>query len=597
MLNRFFITFKMTIALTLSLLVISGSFMTLEAFADTTLEVPRITFTTEDGNGVNLKKADGYVNAAVKIEDVNGGTLSDNVTMKVRGNSSAFDSIGKKSYNFKFSKKKNVLNMGSGKKWSLIANAFDPTLARNYVAFSIAKELEIQYTSNFKVVEVVVDGSFRGCYLLVEPIGVNSDRVDIDTESNGGKKDFLIELEASREEEDVTYFKSNGLRFAVSEPDPPNDEQLSYIQQCVDDVINTIRYGTKEGIENKIDVESFVKFYLLNEYLKTVDFGFSSVFFYYKDGKLYAGPPWDYDLSSGNVNKDFSANYASSYKTDGLFASNLNLYKWLCGKSWFNDLVKTELSVHYHYFDSIYAENGVIDNFYNTYKNVIDRNFGKNCWKVNALYVNVMKVPLGTYQENYDYYVNWCKERSEWLIDYFDAELIPNPKYEQLIDKSITPDTYDNNPSCFGLSKDISYKGLDLLGFQTKPNNSASVRFVSVISSELLTKASDYGYVVANTDKPLNEAKETADTITFDNGTKYSCLGTHNNLTGEYGNPDSATDYKYVTAEINNINEDSTVVGRFYAVIDGFTYYARYTDSIGGTYRGCAAKLSELSLN
>ena len=28
----------------------------------------------------------------------------------------------------------------------------------------------------------------------------------------------------------------------------------------------------------------------------------SSVFFYYKDGKLYAGPAWDYDLSAGNIN-------------------------------------------------------------------------------------------------------------------------------------------------------------------------------------------------------------------------------------------------------------------------------------------------------
>ncbi|MBQ7505517.1 MAG: CotH kinase family protein [Ruminococcus sp.] len=597
MLTRYANTLKRTVSLSLLLLIIFGSIFTFDSFADSVLEVPRITFTTEDGNGVNLKKSDGYINAEVSIEDVDGSTLSDSVTMKVRGNSTAFDSIAKKSYNFKFTKKKNVLNMGSGKKWSLISNVFDPTLARNYVAFSIAKELDIQYTSNFKVVEVVVDGSFRGCYLLVEPIGVNKDRVDIDIESNDGKKDFLVELEKSRNEDDVKYFNSNGLRFAVSEPDSPNNEQVRYAQLTIDDVIYAIRNGTQEEIENKIDVESFVKFYLLNEYLKTVDFGYSSVFFYYKDGKLYAGPPWDYDLSSGNVEKDYSSDYASSYKTDGLYAYKFNFYKWLCEKSWFNDLVKNELREHYNFFDSIYSENGVIDSFYKAYKSVIDRNFDKNCWKVNGYYVNVMKKPLSTYQENYDYYVNWCKERSEWLIDYFDAKPIPNPQYEQLVNESVIPDVTDNNTSYFGLPEDIKYKGMNLLGFQLKPDNNSCARFVSVISSELLNKASDYGYVFSNTDKSVSDAKETADTVTVKNGIKYSCLGTQNTITGEYGNPDSETDYKYVTAVVNDINVDSTLVGRFYAVIDDFTYYAQYTGINGDTYSGCAAKLNDLTIN
>ncbi len=168
---------KKSVLLLLSLMIMLSSFAAFDVSAESELEVPRITLTTEDGNGVNLKKSDGYVNATVNIEDVDGTTLCDNVVMKVRGNSTAFDSIKKKSYNFKFSKKKNVLNMGSGKKWALISNVYDPTLARNYVALSIAKELGIQYTSDFKVVEVVVDGSFRGCYLLVEPIGTGKDRL------------------------------------------------------------------------------------------------------------------------------------------------------------------------------------------------------------------------------------------------------------------------------------------------------------------------------------------------------------------------------------------------------------------------------------
>ena len=181
------------------------------------LTLPRVYVTTDDGNGNTIEKADGYVGANVKIEDVDGSVLEDKASFKVRGNSTAL--AEKKPFTFKFSKKKDVLGMGKGKKWALLANCFDPTLMRNYIAFDIAHELGIDYTSNQKYVELWVDGVFKGCYTLMEPVQQGKDRVDIDIESNNGMKDFLIEYEYNREEEGVTYIKSNGYRFALSEPE------------------------------------------------------------------------------------------------------------------------------------------------------------------------------------------------------------------------------------------------------------------------------------------------------------------------------------------------------------------------------------------
>ena len=100
------------------------------------LTVPRVYVTTDDGNGNTIEKADGYVGANVKIEDVDGSVLEDKASFKVRGNSTAL--AEKKPFTFKFSKKKDVLGMGKGKKWALLANCFDPTLMRNYIAFDIA---------------------------------------------------------------------------------------------------------------------------------------------------------------------------------------------------------------------------------------------------------------------------------------------------------------------------------------------------------------------------------------------------------------------------------------------------------------------------
>ena len=120
--------------------------------------VPQIRVVTKDGNGTKLNKADGYVDAEISIADGD-DKLEDSVQFKVRGNTTAMTSILKKAFTFKFDKKKNVLGMGSGKKWALVANSFDPTLLRNYVAFDFAHELEIPFTSDQRYVELWVDDS------------------------------------------------------------------------------------------------------------------------------------------------------------------------------------------------------------------------------------------------------------------------------------------------------------------------------------------------------------------------------------------------------------------------------------------------------
>lgn len=413
---------KKLVCLALSLIITALFLYPAFAVEAEEADIPQIKITTAGGNGVSLKKSDGYIDARIEMSENSGFSLDENMVMKVRGNSTAFDVIDKKSFTIKFEKKKNLFSMGSGKKWALISNVFDPTLARNCIAFSLAQELGIDYTSSFKVVELWLDNSFRGCYLLMEPVGAGKDRVNIDTEGNDGKKDFLIELEKSREEADKTYITSNGIRFALNEPDEPDEDQVSYIQSVMDDTIPTLKSGTKAEIEEKIDVDSFAKFYLLNEFLKPVDFDFSSVYFYYKDAKLYAGPPWDYDLSMGNTDKDLSVTAASAASAEGVFA-NKNLFKYLVSKDWFKEKVKQLYFEHYPYFRNIGADGGLIDSFYKTYKSAIDRNFAPGVWKVSRYWINVQKIPLSTYEENYDYFVNWCNERVSWLVDYFDIDI------------------------------------------------------------------------------------------------------------------------------------------------------------------------------
>lgn len=377
--------------------------------------VPKIEIDTVDGNGATLQKEDGYVNAQISITDTDGSALSGAVQFKVRGNSTAIASIPKKGFTFKFAKKTDVLGMGKGKKWALLANCFDPTLLRNYLMFDLAEKLGLPYVSRQKFVELWLDGSYRGCYTVYEPVQAGGDRVDIDTDGN---KDFLLEYEATRSETDIVYINISGVRFAVSEPDPPDSDQTAYITGVMTDIASTLRFGTQEQIRERVDIDSFAKYYLLNEYAKTLDFGMSSVFFFYKDGKLYAGPPWDYDLALGNANADIQSTAAKEgARSDGIMQTTKNLYRWLCDKDWFIDEVKRVYAAHYDDIAAISADGGTLDTLRNEYQALFNRNFG--IWKVSRWWLNYQKVPLATYEENYTFLKNWCGDRNEWLRTYY----------------------------------------------------------------------------------------------------------------------------------------------------------------------------------
>ncbi|MBQ1538758.1 MAG: CotH kinase family protein, partial [Ruminococcus sp.] len=119
--------------------IASSGTIAVSAVKDEGYIVPRVYITTADGTGNTLVKENGYVIADIKVVDKNGSVVEGNGQVKVRGNTTAKGE--KKPFTVKFEKKKNVAGMGGNKKWALLADNFDPTLLRNYVAFELAEEL------------------------------------------------------------------------------------------------------------------------------------------------------------------------------------------------------------------------------------------------------------------------------------------------------------------------------------------------------------------------------------------------------------------------------------------------------------------------
>ncbi|MBQ8895770.1 MAG: CotH kinase family protein [Clostridia bacterium] len=408
----------------LAAMVVSMFFACSSAVAEDIQEpgdIAKVLIYTEGGVGIPSDKS--KVNCEIVIVDEAGGeyeTISaENCTVNVRGNSTS--SAYKKPYNIKFDSKTDVLGMGKNKKWSLLANCYDKTLMRNAVVMDFAKEIGVPYTPDYRYVDVYVNDELQGSYLIIDSIEVGETRVDIDLDNN----EYLLELDWNPEDEDCYYFYShNGdLKFAINEPEISDltEEQKRYVKNLVADAEEALQSGDFEEVEKYFDIESMANFYVTLEYFRNIDVATSSTRFHIKNGKIYGGPVWDFDLSSGNYNVDYYG-----YKTleQRFHATKLEWFAELVEYEAFQSLVADRFLAMQDTVVNLYTNNlngkNKIDTIIETYGASFDRNHNEAGWDPSVVHHSSMQLerhPDETYEENVEFYRNWLKERNEWLLE------------------------------------------------------------------------------------------------------------------------------------------------------------------------------------
>lgn len=342
-------------------------------------------------------------------------------SMKGRGNYSW--SAEKKPYALKFESKTDLLGMGKAKKWVLIANYWDKTMLRNYVTLTLAAEMGLKYTTEVRFVDLYVNGVYRGNYLLTEKVEIGKERVNVDDE-NGGVL-FEIEQEYRHNSEcDYCHQTPSGVHLTYKEPEYESDEEgeifnTAFIQNMMNTmnpVLDTIDASLSQGYaaySQYIDVESFVDWYILNEFAKNYDSQFvTSCYCYYDptDGLLHMGPAWDYDTCYGNQSGD-GYGVPEGY----LISTGSPWYRMLMGDETFLNLVKarwTELKADGTIYSSmqsildgaeLIAESQVLNN--EAWPNMLLTD-GPRGGKQNVYY---------TYKEEVDYLRKFVAMRTLWL--------------------------------------------------------------------------------------------------------------------------------------------------------------------------------------
>ena len=386
-------------------------------------EMAAVVITTEEAPG------DDYI-----IANVSAPGVDEQAEIKLRGNSTR--EVEKKAYTIKFEDELSFLDMEAGKKWALVSDPFDKSLLRPVIGFTFAQQLGLDYVSQTRLCKVWLNDVYMGVYTVMEPVEAGKGRVEIDPDDG----DFLLERNMDRQEDDVVYMESSGgLRFEFNEPEEPDAAQQEQCFDMLQAVENAIFSGDHEQYEQLIDIESFVNFYIFHEVIKDVDFGEYSTRYYFKDGVFYAGPPWDLDLTMGNVAKERDEFKYGSYNNDGdsscgMWASSSDYYYWLCRDPWFMEKVERRWSEVSKIAENLAEDNkhgtNLIDQYVGAYREELESNYteagyvGIDCWTVDEpAHMLEWQQPADTYTGNVELLREWLIKRVEYLDKEFGNKL------------------------------------------------------------------------------------------------------------------------------------------------------------------------------
>lgn len=379
--------------------------------------LPKVYLNIKDVNQYEEKQGSLTVGGKHSSRDVG-------VLVRVRGNSTVWTE--KQSYSVRFIKKTSLLGMGKSGRWILLGVPFDKTLIRTPLGFEYAKALGMENVSQFTHCELYLNGEYRGLYMLVRPITLGN------LSLNPARGDFILERNIFREEKDARYVETEGeIRFEINAGELADD---SFLEQCLSRVNLAEAYiqsGNESQYAELIDVDSFVNAYIIQEVVKHTDFAEASDRYYMKNGKIYAGPIWDLDLSMGNVSRNSKVYYNAAEDEEELHDSAEMLwaqrdwYEWLCQDPAFMKRVCERWREVYPITENLVYDNELgknrIDAWVEKYAQAIQDNYDESrAWSMDEKYSwYEYDEAFSTYEDAVEHLRDWLIYRIEWLDEEF----------------------------------------------------------------------------------------------------------------------------------------------------------------------------------
>lgn len=233
---------------------------------------------------------------------------------RIRGHSSRrFD---KKSYLMEFTDEagENVelplCGMEPHHEWVLHGPFLDKSLIRNYMWYNIAGEI-MDYAPNVRFAEVFIDGEYQGLYVVADSISAAPSRIDI---TKSDPEDYMtgyimrLDRGSINELKNLnTFSKYTQLITSTTIADiiyPKNDEailrQKPYIEKDISDFERMLYSYDFKDYPEYIDVDSFVDYFIINEFTQNYDAGKYSTYLYKDLRGRYSLCVWDFNNACDN---------------------------------------------------------------------------------------------------------------------------------------------------------------------------------------------------------------------------------------------------------------------------------------------------------
>lgn len=437
-------------------------------------DLPVLYITAPDADTLFIRcrqKVDAY---AVLVDE-KGDTLIDEQLryIKSRGNST-FTDKKKKPFAIKFERNIDILGLYKSKKFVLLANAFDESHIRTAIAFDLAHRIGIP-APRYAYVVLYINNKYQGLYQLTNAVEINKHSLnitDLEKENKYVNSKPLNQYHSFKDSVQGLLIKGRNLDFSpddisggyllgivpferkesgfracsgdwivIEEPKYASKEEVKYIQSYYNQMEKAIADTVTESYLDYIDINSFARFYLLQELLLNQDFDWVSVYFY-KDAneKLCAGPIWDTDLClgtpywGGRVQSPnmFWANLALGplYK-----ASSEGLFFRIFRHQSFQDSVKRiyieEISPIVH----DYIENNIVQTILSDISYEIEQDYTYNGERISRNYQIATTTPIYFLRDRIDF-MDWffttSRDSMICLTDVSSTEVLHQDRKVQL---------------------------------------------------------------------------------------------------------------------------------------------------------------------
>lgn len=398
---------------------------------------------TEDGESMLDAKVQIIDNSERNNHPADAPVLDSSMLIRIRGNSSRF--FEKKNYLMRLTEEngnyrdEKIMGMPAHYEWALHGPYLDKSLIRNYMWYNISGEI-MDYAPNVRFCEVVLNGEYQGLYVMTETITAGEEgRLKLSEPlKNTNKTGVVLRLDRGSTnplkniETFTKYTYRNGQIMDIQYPRSGNltPELTEAIAQEFSDfekALYSFDYDTDDyGYWHNIDAESFVDYFILNEFTANYDAGSLSTYFYKEVGGKYKMAVWDFNSACDNYRD-------SVINPHHLKMQDLTWYFMLMKDEYFTDKIlsryeelrKTYLSEEYLY--------KYIDEVEEYLGDAIDRNFEVWGESLERDMLNPPERNPKSQKEAVEQMKQFIHERGEWMDEHL--EIIKQYSHESKVKK------------------------------------------------------------------------------------------------------------------------------------------------------------------